>query len=128
HSAHRCLRIGSSSRLRAPTLTSGPTVFARELVIVRLLCKLGYLITDLQRCGEGLAGVRGDEVSRIEAMDTPKFPHHLDCEALTGLTLDHLPRDGSLGRSRRYAKGTHLWDPDDAADRIYFLRRGRVAI
>ena len=61
-------------------------------------------------------------------MDTPKFPHHLDCEALTGLTLDHLPRDGSLGRSRRYAKGAHLWDPDDAADRIYFLRRGRVAI
>jgi hypothetical protein len=34
-------------------------------------------------------------------MDTAKFPHHLDCEALTGLTADHLPRDGSLGRLRR---------------------------
>jgi hypothetical protein len=32
-------------------------------------------------------------------MDTPKFPHHRDCEALTGITLDHLPHDGSLGRS-----------------------------
>ena len=61
-------------------------------------------------------------------MHTPKFPHHLDCEALTGLTVDHLPHDGSLGRIRRYAKGTHVWEPDDPADRIYFLRRGRVAI
>jgi CRP/FNR family cyclic AMP-dependent transcriptional regulator len=58
----------------------------------------------------------------------PKFPHHLDCQALTGITLDHLPHDGSLGRIRRYAKDTHLWQPDDAADCIYFLRRGRVAL
>jgi CRP/FNR family cyclic AMP-dependent transcriptional regulator len=61
-------------------------------------------------------------------MDTPKFPHHRDCEALTGITLDHLPRDGSLGRVRRFAKGAFLWQPDDAADRIYFLRRGRVVV
>jgi CRP/FNR family cyclic AMP-dependent transcriptional regulator len=61
-------------------------------------------------------------------MDTPKFPHHLDCKALTGITLDHLPQDGSLGRVRRYAKGTQLWQSDDAADRIYFLQRGRVAV
>ena len=61
-------------------------------------------------------------------MDTPKFPHHRDCEALTGITLDHLPRDGSLGRVRRFAKGSYLWQPDDAADRIYFLRKGRVVI
>jgi DNA-binding NarL/FixJ family response regulator len=56
-------------------------------------------------------------------MDTPRFPHHRDCEALTGITLDHLPRDGSLGRVRRFAKGAYVWQPDDAADRIYFLRR-----
>ena len=61
-------------------------------------------------------------------MPTPEFPHHRDCEALTGITLDHLPTDGSLGRVRRYKKGAHLWQLDDAADRIYFLRRGRVAI
>ena len=61
-------------------------------------------------------------------MDTPKFPHHRDCEALTGITLDHLPRDGSLGRVRRFAKGAYLWQPDDAADRIYFLRTGQVVV
>ena len=61
-------------------------------------------------------------------MDTPKFPHHRDCEALTGITLDHLPRDGSLGRVRRFAKGAYLWQADDLADRIYFLRKGRVVV
>jgi CRP-like cAMP-binding protein len=61
-------------------------------------------------------------------MDTPKFPHHRDCEALTGITLDHLPRDGSLGRVRRFAKGAFLWQPDSLADRIYFLRKGRVVV
>jgi CRP/FNR family transcriptional regulator, cyclic AMP receptor protein len=61
-------------------------------------------------------------------MDTPKFPHHRDCEELTGITLDHLPRDGSLGRVRRFAKGAFLWQPDDLADRIYFLRKGRVVV
>jgi CRP-like cAMP-binding protein len=61
-------------------------------------------------------------------MDTSKFPHHLDCEALTGLTADHLPRDGSLGRVRRYPKGADLWQSEDPADRVYFLRRGRVEI
>jgi len=61
-------------------------------------------------------------------MDTPKFPHHRDCEALTGITLDHLPRDASLGRVRRFAKGAYVWRAEDAADRIYFLRRGRVVI
>jgi CRP-like cAMP-binding protein len=61
-------------------------------------------------------------------MDTPKFPHHRDCEVLTGITLDHLPRDGSLGRERRFAKGAYVWEADAAADRIYFLRKGRVVI
>ena len=61
-------------------------------------------------------------------MDTPKFPHHRDCEALTGITLDHLPRDGSLGRVRRFRKGAYVWQADDLADRIYFLRKGRVVV
>jgi CRP/FNR family transcriptional regulator len=61
-------------------------------------------------------------------MDTPKFPYHRDCEALTGITLDHLPRDGSLGRVRRFAKGAFLWHADDLADRIYFLKKGRVVV
>ena len=61
-------------------------------------------------------------------MDTPRFPHHRDCEALTGITMDHLPRDGSLGRVRRFAKGAYLWQPDDVADRVYFLRKGKVVV
>ena len=61
-------------------------------------------------------------------MNTPIFPHHRDCEALTGVTLDHLPRDGSLGRVKRFKKGAYLWHPDDTADRIYFLRKGRVVV
>ena len=61
-------------------------------------------------------------------MDTPKFPHHRDCEALTGLTMDHLPRDGSLGRVRRFAKGAYIWEPGDPADRVYFLQTGRVVV
>lgn len=61
-------------------------------------------------------------------MDMPKFPHHRDCESLTGLTLDHLPHDGSLGRVRRFARGAYVWQSDDLADRIYFLRRGRVVV
>jgi CRP-like cAMP-binding protein len=47
---------------------------------------------------------------------------------LTGITLDHLPTDGSLGRIRRFAKGAFLWRPDDEADCIYFLRKGRVVV
>jgi CRP-like cAMP-binding protein len=47
---------------------------------------------------------------------------------LTGITLDHLPRDASLGRVRRFAKGAYLSQADDAADRIYFLRRGKVVL
>jgi len=45
-----------------------------------------------------------------------------------GITLDHLPRNGSLGRVRHFAKGKYLWQPDDVADCIYFLRKGRVML
>jgi hypothetical protein len=48
---------------------------------------------------------------QVAVIATPKFPHHRDCEALTGITVDHLPRDGSLGRVRRYAKGEHREGP-----------------
>jgi CRP/FNR family transcriptional regulator, cyclic AMP receptor protein len=61
-------------------------------------------------------------------MDTPKFPEHRDGEAAGGITLDHLPRDGSLGRVRRFAKSAYVWQTDDVADRIYFLRKGRVVL
>ncbi len=45
-----------------------------------------------------------------------------------GITLERLPRDGSLGRLRSFAKGADIWRPADRADRIYFLERGQVAV
>jgi CRP/FNR family cyclic AMP-dependent transcriptional regulator len=105
-------------------------MFARELVIVRPRCRFRPVAAARAKRGKPSTAPlsRADDGSRIAATDTPQFPNHLDCEALTCLTLDHLPRDGSLGRVRRYAKGKNLWHSDDAADRIYFLRRGRVEI
>lgn len=57
-----------------------------------------------------------------------QFTDHRTCEALTGLTLEQLPRDGSLGCIQHYDSGAIIWNSDDRADRIYFLRRGQVAI
>lgn len=56
------------------------------------------------------------------------LPDHRDCRTLTGLTLEHMPRDGSLGRVRRFRKGATVWWADDRADSIFFLRRGQVAV
>ncbi len=53
---------------------------------------------------------------------------HLACQTLTGITLEHLPRDGSLGRLRSFVKGADIWRPTDRADRIYFLEQGQVAV
>jgi CRP/FNR family cyclic AMP-dependent transcriptional regulator len=59
---------------------------------------------------------------------TPKFRLHRDCEALTELTLNHLPLDASLGQSRRWHKGSTVWYHNDLADSVYFLRRGQVRV
>jgi CRP-like cAMP-binding protein len=58
------------------------------------------------------------------------FPQgeHEECHALTELTVEHLPADGSLGRTRRYRAGQNVWEPDDRSDRVYFLLRGEVVI
>lgn len=58
----------------------------------------------------------------------PPLPDHHDCEILTGLTVDNVPRDNSLGRARRYRKGGNVWKPDDRSDGIFFLQSGQVAI
>ena len=60
--------------------------------------------------------------------DELRFSHHLPCQTLTGLALEQLPEDDSLGRRKSYRKGADIWRPDDRADRIYFLRRGQVAV
>ena len=58
----------------------------------------------------------------------PPLPDHQDCEVLTGLTVDSVPRDGSLGRVRNYRKGGDVWIPDDRSDSIFFLHSGQVAV
>jgi len=53
---------------------------------------------------------------------------HLACHTLTGITLEYLPRDGTLGLVRKFAKGTAIWHPNDRADRIYFVESGLIAV
>ncbi len=60
--------------------------------------------------------------------DQLRFSNHLPCHTLTGLTFEHLPEDGSLGRIKRFRKGVDIWRPDDRADSIFFLRRGQVVV
>ena len=57
-----------------------------------------------------------------------RFVRHRGCQALTELTLNQLPRDGSIGAERRHAKGASIWRPDASADSIFFLRRGRAEV
>jgi len=57
-----------------------------------------------------------------------EFSNHQACETLTGFTLEHLPQDGALGHSQTYHKGNDIWEADDLADRIYFLKKGQVAV
>ncbi len=56
------------------------------------------------------------------------MPDHSGCEVLTGLTVDSVPRDGSLGPARSYRKGGDVWKPDDRSDGIFFLVSGQIAI
>jgi CRP/FNR family cyclic AMP-dependent transcriptional regulator len=58
------------------------------------------------------------------------FPlvEHRSCAMLSRLTVEHVPRDGSLGRVRKIRKDVDIWQAEDPGDRIYFLMRGEVAI
>jgi CRP-like cAMP-binding protein len=56
------------------------------------------------------------------------FVEHRTCLNLTRLTLDALPGDRLLGKSRRFRKNADLWLPEHRADRIYFLESGVVEI
>ena len=60
--------------------------------------------------------------------EPPPFGEHRTCVTLTRLTIEHVPRDGSLGRVRKIRKDVDIWQSEDPADRIYFLQRGDVAI
>jgi len=56
------------------------------------------------------------------------FPEHRTCVTLTELSTEQLPRDGSIGRRRKFRNGAAVWQPEDRADRIYFLERGEIEI
>lgn len=56
------------------------------------------------------------------------FDEHRSCLTMTRLSEDTLPQDSSLGRVRKLRKHIDIWQPTDAADRIYFLQRGKVEI
>ncbi len=58
----------------------------------------------------------------------PSLPDHQDCEVLTGLTIESVPRDNSLGRTHVARKGGSIWKPDDRSDGIFFLKSGQIAI
>jgi CRP/FNR family transcriptional regulator len=60
--------------------------------------------------------------------NTPALLDHRDCEVLTGLTIDSVPRDDSLGQTRSVRKGGDVWKPDDRSDGIFFLQSGQVTI
>lgn len=64
----------------------------------------------------------------MSKINIPPLPDHRDCEVLTGLTIDNVPRDGSLGRLRSHRKGSDVWKPDDRSDSIFFLTSGQIAI
>jgi CRP/FNR family cyclic AMP-dependent transcriptional regulator len=59
-----------------------------------------------------------------------KFPHgeHEDCRALTEITIDNLPTDERFGTLRKFPRGAFIWQPDDRADKLYFLKTGRVGV
>jgi CRP-like cAMP-binding protein len=56
------------------------------------------------------------------------FPEHRTCVTLTELSTQQLPGDGSIGRRRKFREGAAVWQPEDSADRIYFLERGEIGI
>jgi CRP/FNR family transcriptional regulator, cyclic AMP receptor protein len=56
------------------------------------------------------------------------FAEHRTCVTLTELSTEQLPSDGSIGRRRKFRNGTEVWQPEDRADRIYFLERGEIGI
>lgn len=56
------------------------------------------------------------------------FADHRECETLTRLTVENVPRDGSLGRTQKFGKSADIWQTDDKADSFYFLERGQIDI
>lgn len=60
--------------------------------------------------------------------DSFPFAEHRDCGTLTRLSIEHMPRDRSIGRRRKFRKNSEIWQSEDSDDRVYFLEGGEVAI
>jgi CRP/FNR family cyclic AMP-dependent transcriptional regulator len=58
----------------------------------------------------------------------PSLRDHRDCEVLTGLTYESVPKDNSLGHAHSIKKGGSVWKPDNRSDSIFFLNSGQVSI
>lgn len=54
--------------------------------------------------------------------------NHAVCRTLTGLTINQIGKSDVQGRIRQYQKAENIWQADDKADGIFFLRQGKVAI
>jgi CRP/FNR family transcriptional regulator len=67
--------------------------------------------------------------TEIESLNL-EFPHgaHEDCRALTSITIESIPADGSLGTLLEFPRKTFIWQPESRADKLYFLKTGRVGI
>jgi CRP-like cAMP-binding protein len=68
----------------------------------------------------------GDTLKRYKA-EFPFGEHH-DCRALTTLTIEHLPPDGSLGKQLEFGRGVNVWQPGDRSDSLYFIKSGQAAL
>lgn len=61
-------------------------------------------------------------------LSEPRLREHRDCRTLTGLMIEQLPDEGSVGRARSFGKGTFVWTSESTTHYVYFLKRGQVAI
>lgn len=59
-----------------------------------------------------------------------KFPHgeHENCQTLSRLTIEQIPADGVFGTSYEFQRRSFVWKPGDRADKIYYLRKGKISI
>ncbi len=53
---------------------------------------------------------------------------HRTCQTLTGITLQHMPDVGALGRLQHYGSSSDIWRPEDESDRVFFVKRGHVTV
>lgn len=56
------------------------------------------------------------------------FPRHIICDDLSRLISEHIRQEISFGHPAAYPKGGYVWHQGDAANSIFFLRSGQIAV